>query len=141
MAGDAFWKQSNVYEFFGLDFMLDDQLNLWFIECNASPQFVETNDRSLGFLITMLSDMFEIQYAYYRSRMKRTLDVIKRMQTEIERKGSTDYEKWRGEYKEAVKNRLEPEYKISENSSFSLIMDENLSGADAYFGLIDSECI
>ena len=141
MAGDAFWKQSNVYEFFGLDFMLDDKLNLWFIECNASPQFVETNDRSLGFLVTMLNDMFEIQYAYYRSRMKRTLDVIKRMQNEIESKGSTDYNKWREEYKEAVKNKLEPEYKISEGSSFSLIMDENLPVADAYFGFIEPECV
>ena len=32
-----FLKESNVFEMFGLDFMLDDKLNLWFIECNASP--------------------------------------------------------------------------------------------------------
>jgi len=30
-------KSSSVFEFFGIDFMIDDNLNLWFIECNASP--------------------------------------------------------------------------------------------------------
>mmetsp|Transcript_4528 Transcript_4528/g.3745 ORF Transcript_4528/g.3745 Transcript_4528/m.3745 type:complete len:144 (-) Transcript_4528:63-494(-) len=30
-------KSPSVFEMFGLDFLLDERLNLWFIECNASP--------------------------------------------------------------------------------------------------------
>ena len=40
----------NVFEMFGLDFLLDEDLNLWFIECNASPQMVGTNDYKTEFL-------------------------------------------------------------------------------------------
>ena len=141
MGGEAFWNQSNVYEFFGLDFMLDDKLNLWFIECNASPQFVETNPRSLGFLTTMLKDMFEIQYAYYRSRMSRVLPIIERMQKEFEKTDEVDVASYRAEYAMANKNYLEPQYEISKNNTFSLIMDENLYGAEAYFGFISSDCV
>lgn len=141
MGQHAFWKQSNVYEMFGLDFMLDDKLNLWFIECNASPQFVETNERSLKFLNTMLTDMFEITYGLYKSRMTRILKVLKEFEKEKEEVEAIDLTKWKDLYSEAAKNRFEPDFEISANSSFKLILDENKSGADAYFGLIDPECV
>jgi len=141
MGKDAFWNQSNVYEFFGLDFMLDEELNLWFIECNASPQFVETNPRSLGFLTTMLKDMFEIQYAYYRSRMSRVLPIIERMQKELEKKEEVDINKYKAEFQIANKNYLEPQYQISQNNTFSLILDENLPAEKAYFGFVAPECV
>ena len=141
MGSHSFWNQSNVYEFFGLDFMLDDKLNLWFIELNASPQFVETNERSLGFLTTMLQDMFEITYGLYRSRMKRILNVIQRMENDIKINEKPDYNIWREEYKVASSNKFEPEYEISQNNTFSLIIDQNLPGAQAYMGFIDEECV
>ena len=142
MSSYTFWNQSNVYEFFGLDFMLDNDLNLWFIECNSSPQFVETNERSLGFLTTMLNDMFEIQYSYYKSRMKRVLNVIRGMQADLRKdERPIDYKSWKAAYKEAAANRLEPEYQINKNNSFTLIIDQNLPGAEAYMGYLAPECI
>ena len=51
--------------------MLDDSLNLWFIECNSSPQLIGTNQLKTDVLTKMLKDMFEIQYGLLRSRMKR----------------------------------------------------------------------
>lgn len=39
MTQHSYLRSSNVFELFGLDFMLDEHLNLWFIECNASPVF------------------------------------------------------------------------------------------------------
>jgi len=37
MSKSKFFQDSRVFELFGLDFILDSELNLWFIECNASP--------------------------------------------------------------------------------------------------------
>jgi len=138
MSAHAFWNQSNVYELFGLDFMLDEELNLWFIECNSSPQLIGTNEYKTNFLIKMLEDVFEIQYSYYRSRMKRALRLIKRMNGE-ESEGEKE-NKWRKEYSKISKNFFEPEYQLSPNNSFRLIMDLNLNGTDAYFGHIQPEC-
>lgn len=141
MTAGSFWKQSNVFEMFGLDFMLDDNLNLWFIECNSSPQLIGTNDYKTKFLVTMLRDLFEIQYAYYRSRMQRLLGVIKQMQQESEKDGNIDYGYWRQEYARASSNRLEPEFTIRKANSFVKIIDKNELGPKAYFGNLRDECV
>jgi len=141
MSHHAFWKQSNVYEMFGLDFMLDDELNLWFIECNASPQLIGTNELKTKFLVTMLRDLFEIQYGLYRSRMRRLLTVIKKMNIDAAQDGNIDYDNYRTLYAQAAKNRFEPEYEISSTNTFKLIMDENLDGPERYMNLLDPECV
>ena len=135
MSSDAFWNQSNVYELHGLDFMLDDNLNLWFIESNPNP-LLAVKQALIGRMIT---DLFEIQYAYYRSRMKRVLEVIRKMEAESV-DGEFDYEKWKGVYQLAVKNRLEPEFKVSEKNTFTLILDESRPKEKAYFGHVPSGC-
>jgi len=140
MSAHAFWNQSNVYEMFGLDFMLDDELNLWFIECNSSPQLIGTNDYKTQFLIKMLTDLFEIQYGLYRSRMTRILEVLKKINEESKKYGTVDYNEWRDDYAKAAKNRFEPQYEPSKDNSFKLIMDLNRKGSEAYFGHIDPEC-
>jgi len=141
MSHHAFWQESNVYEMFGLDFMLDDKLNLWFIECNSSPQLIGTNELKTNFLVKMLNSLFEIQHGLYRSRMKRVLALIKRIQEESLGNGRIEYELYRNEYKDAVRNRFEEEYQPSEDNSFKLILDENLSGPDRYFGHLADDCV
>jgi len=140
MSAHAFWNQSNVYEMYGLDFMLDDELNLWFIECNSSPQLIGTNEHKTKFLIQMLEDLFEIQYGLYRSRMSRILNLLKKVSKDSADDGRIDYTQWRAEYAEASKNRFEPEFEISADNSFKLIMDKNIEGPDAYFGHLQPEC-
>ena len=121
--------------------MLDNQFYLWMTSINASPQFVETNETNLDFLTTMLKDMFEITYSLYRSRMKRVLKVLQRMENDIKKNEKLDYGIWRDDYKAATSNRFEPEYEISKNNTFTLIVDGNLSGAQAYMGAIDEQCV
>jgi len=140
MSAHSFWNQSNVYEMFGLDFMLDDELNLWFIECNSSPQLIGTNDLKTKFLIKMLEDIFEIQYGLYRSRMSRVLKLFKRISQQSAESGRIDYVAWRDQYAEASRNRFEPEYETSPDNSFKIIMDLNREGADAFFGILDEDC-
>lgn len=141
MTAHAFWKQSNVFEMFGLDFMLDEDLNLWFIECNSSPQLVGTNTYKTNFLIKMLKDLYEIQYAFFKSRMARVVKIIKQMELEGVMEGAINYTKWRQEYTEASRNRLEPQFNISADNSFHLIMDLNKDKSEAYFGNLRDECI
>jgi len=135
----TFWKQSNIHELHGLDFMLDEDLQLWFIECNPNPLLTGVKPELIE---KMLLDMFEIQYAYYHSRMKRVLEVIRNMQTALKEKDNVNMAKWKKQYKSAVKNRLEPEFQISQSNTFSLFIDQNLlPSSDAYFGYLDEECI
>ena len=126
-----------MYELYGLDFMLDEDMQLWFIECNPNPLL----DGVKPELITrMLMDLYEIQFAYYRSRMTRVLDVIKKMQKEMVTKKNVDYEKWRKQYQVAVQNKIEPAYKISKANTWEVIMDESQPISKAYFGHIPAEC-
>ena len=139
----SLYQVSNVFELFGLDFVLDDDLNLWFIECNASPQLVATNDRKKTFLTNMLSDIFEVQSAYYKSRMSRTFKFMERMVAQINSSPDTvDYSKFKAEFHSSIDiNKLEPEFTISPSNGFSLILDKNIEGEGAYFGHLEKECI
>ena len=119
--------------------MLDDDLNLWFIESNPSPLLSGTSKYMTYYKV--VSSHFEIQYAYMKSRMKRAMNVIRAMQQEINAGAVVNYGKWKTEYQKAVKNRLEPEFEISKNNTFTLVMDQNLPGEQAYVGYITKECL
>jgi len=141
MTGSAFWKQSNVYELFGLDFMLDENMELWYIECNPNPLL----DGVMTDMITrMLTDLMEIEHAYYRSRMRRLVKVVKDFQARIKRSNkitSGELKRWKASYQSEAKNRLEPQYQISKANTFKLIMDESKPGAQAYLGILPDECV
>lgn len=49
MTQHSYLKDSRVFEMFGLDFLLDSKLNLWFIECNASPVIQGTSEEKAKF--------------------------------------------------------------------------------------------
>jgi hypothetical protein len=50
--------------------MLDESLNLWFIQCNASPVFQGTTSEKLIFQTTLLRDALEIENSYLQPRIK-----------------------------------------------------------------------
>jgi len=140
MASDAFWKQSNAYQLLSLDFMLDDNFNLWFIEGNPNPQLAATNSYLGRLLRKMLKDLHEIQFGLYKSRMTRIFKAMQKMQKEQE-KGDVDYKKWQAEYKKAASNKFEPQYKPSKTNSFVLVLDESIPGVKGYQGNLKAECI
>jgi len=141
MTSPFYLKQSNVYGLFGLDFMLDDEFRLWFIEANPNPQMLATSP-FLGQLLTqMVQSVFEIEYGLYRSRMKRALELIKNMMDEKEAGFTVNYSHWKLQYQAAIKNKFEPGFYMSEYNTFSLVMDESLPGSDAYRGYLDDRCV
>jgi len=139
MGSYTFLKESNVHELHGLDFMLDENLKLWFIECNPNPLLTGVKPE---LIVPMLKNMFTIQYSYYRSRMLRVLDLLYYLQQETLQQGTVDYAKWRAQYQAATRNRLEPRYKIKADNTWQLIMDENLlPSTAAYSDYVPQECI
>ena len=141
MSKHAFWRHSSVYEIFELDFILDDDLNVWFTGASGSPQFTATNPLKEKFIIETLTDMFEIQYAYLRSKTNRLITIVHKVMDVLFQLKKYDIAAAKAEFFKANKNFLEPQYKISENNTWSKIVDENLQGTEAYMNLIDSECI
>jgi len=141
MAEDSFYKTSSVFEMYGLDFVMDEHTDLWFIECNPSPQLVGTTQKKTDFIIKMITDLFKIQYAYLRSRMKRVHAFIRKMQNRELDGENLDFPKLRNEFDVINKNRLEPEFQISKTNSFTLILDKNLNEENAYFNHLNKDCI
>lgn len=142
MTQHTYWQGSNVFEMFGVDFMLDEDLNLWFIECNSSPQYTATNKYKAELMIKMLLDMFEIQFAYYRSRMLRTFRLISKFNEDVSQDKDIDYLEYKKKYIIASLNRLEPEFQLSPNNTFVPIIDMNrkVKGENPFFDYIPKEC-
>ncbi|RZM27129.1 MAG: hypothetical protein EOO88_14520, partial [Pedobacter sp.] len=89
MSQYSFLRQSPLFELFGVDFMLDSDLNLWFIECNTSPVLKGTSDEKERFVSKMLRDQFEIVIGLLRSRMKRVLVFVNQITAELKVVGAT----------------------------------------------------
>ena len=120
---------------------MDENLNIWFIECNPSPQYVGTNERKTQFLTKMLTDMLKIQMAYYKSRMTRAFNFMNNIFKNHEKAEDIDYEVLRKEFETKINtNYLEPQYKIGPDNGFKLIIDKNIQGEGAYFGILEKEC-
>jgi len=93
--------------------MLDENLNLWFIECNASPVFQGTTSEKLIFQTTLLRDAWEIENSYLQSRIKRlnkfTTDLKKVNQTVFTQ---DEWDKMRTDLVKINRNYIDVEFKI-----------------------------
>ncbi len=92
-------------------------------------------------MVEMLSGMFEIQYAYLRSKIKRMFAIVDRYYATLHSNGADDIEIVKREFSGATKNFLEPEWSIGSNNTWKKILDENIPGKGAYMGLLDDDCI
>ena len=148
MSQSSFSKLSAVYELFGVDFMLDEDLNLWFLECNSGPVLTGTSEEKEKFMITMIRDHFEIVKGLLRSRNKRIITyinkVVKEMQAFKKKTGTykfKDTDKKQEEFRQVIKNKFEPEFEPLANNTWHKIIDENLYGSQRYMNLIEEKCL
>jgi len=140
-------KHRSVYELMGLDFTLDDQLNLWFIEGNTRPALVGYSYERGEILKAMLRDLWDIMFRLVRSRMKRVIDLMNDMADEIP-EDCTDKailsryaDKYRSRFKSAARNGFEPEFEPTEYNTWYPVIDENHAGTKRYFDLLPEECL
>jgi len=147
MSQESFLKKSSVFVLLGLDFMLDSNLNLWFIEANTRPALElpgATQETELK--IKLLKDHLVIVTGLLRSRMKRMINYVNLLISEGAAKRTSDNELWidnsklrSAELHEVLKNHFEPEFEPPVDNGFKIIIDENKRGEEKYFGL-NEEC-
>ena len=148
MSQATFSAKSSTYEIFGLDFMLDDNMDLWFIEANAQPLLDGWSDDTKRFFNKILYDSFEIVYGLLKSRTKRIVQFVNKLiqEDQVGKVSSNvfyieDLNAKRKEFKEISKNYFEPEYLPGPDNDYQIILDDNLQGMDRYMGLIESKCL
>jgi len=146
MVSGSFLKRSQIYELYGTDFMLDDNLNLWFIECNSGPVLSGSSEEKEKFVTKMLADHFDIVTNLLKSRRKRAVNYINK----LIRRGDifevdgqfmvADLEFRQAEFKEITKNKFEPEFEPSTGNGFHKIVDDNYNDLNRYSNLLPEEC-
>lgn len=150
---EDYLKQGGTFELFGVDYMLDDQLNLWVIEINSSPSMFNTSSYDKFLLkYTMVKEMMEIEFALLRSRVKRLLDFYSRLSSELSRElytrhppGPSTIEEFvveafnqrkseiMSEYQRINRDFLSHGYEFPKNGSWLKIYEEKLDGEPAYY--------
>ena len=146
MTSHGFLRRSSLYELYGVDFMLDEDLNLWFIEANSGPAFGGYSQPMEKTIVKMLQDHFEIVSGLVKSRMKRVADYVNKIINDglVSVDSSvkiTELDDRINEFKVISRNYFEKEYEPNVTNGFSKIIDENYGGTQTYQGLISEECL
>ena len=148
MSKHALLKKSNLFQLMAVDFMLDDNLKVWFIEANSLPGMPR---KTLDNIPSMFSDLVEVTFSLLRSRMKRVVNYLNELSEKLPNKKDVnykdnypfkyDYEEHKAHFRKINSNYLEPELSISQKNGFRKILDENKEGIEKYSGLIPEDCI
>jgi len=148
MTTHAFRKDRTTFELFGVDFLLDTNLNLWFIEANSGPAIGGYSVPMEKFIVKMVQDHFEIAYGILKSRMKRVLSYVNKIidhnEAKLDVNGEIeirDLQAKEREFREISKNYFEREFEPSLTNGFKKIIDANYEGMKMYQGLVEPECL
>ena len=148
MTSHAFRKDKTTFQLFGVDFLLDTNLNLWFIEANSGPAIGGYSVPMEKFIVEMVQDHFDIVYGILRSRVKRILNYINKIVQEGEvillSTGEVEIknlEAKRREFDKVSKNYFEKEFEPKPTNGFKKIVDANYEGVDMYQGYLEPECL
>jgi hypothetical protein len=77
---DLLFKDSRVGELFGVDFIMDDDLRLWILECNRNPNFLAVTEGRMNKFSGLITEITMLQQAYIRSKYVRIKRFIETMQ-------------------------------------------------------------
>ena len=150
MTQESFAKRSSLYEIYGVDVVIDNELNIWFIEANAQPDLeVATLSKGVGEVVKdFMYDTFEVLFGLLRSRTKRIIEYVNGLTREInewEVIGKEieiqDLGEKKKEFEIISKNYFESEFEPKRKSKLIKVVDENLLGMEKYSNIIPSECL
>jgi len=149
MSQKSIKKLSNIYQLWGLDFMFDNDLKLWFIEANTRPALKGTSDEKRTFMTNMIYAQFDIVYGLLRSRMKRVVQFINELTEKIPpnavtKKGKVkhipDLDQVKKDFNKINKNKFDKEFEHYDRTEFHKVVDDNYKGPKRYAELIPQEC-
>ena len=143
MSMSALEQRSGTFRIMGFDFMLDDKMNLWFIEANTSPQITQTDIHRRQFTELMIRDALEIEFALLRSRVQRLREFVRTAGLEYrEKRDNWDQKSLTKMFEAANKEKLEDGYTISTTNQWAKIIDLSLEGGEEnrYLGNLHSSC-
>jgi len=63
--------------------MMDEKLNLYFVEANTDPKLEPNNEKKAETFKKLLNGIFDIQLGYLRSRLKRVIQFVNKIEDEI----------------------------------------------------------
>jgi len=138
MSQSKFLNKSSIYELYAVDFVMDENLNLWFIDANSMPSLQGWTPDRVQFFNRMLSETFEIVSGLLKSRAKRIVGYINELCANeafgAEVGGIQIYglERRREEFKKLSSNYFEREFEPCLSNGFVKIIDENYIGTKKY---------
>jgi len=146
-AEGSFLENSSVYELLGVDFMLDSNMDVWFLEANSGAAFSSYPPDLEEIIIKMIQDHFVVVHSLLKSRMKRIIkfvnDLINEDMVEIVTETSVEIENQAEniiKFEEITKNYYEKEFELGPDNGFVKIIDGWQTGYERYQGLIDASC-
>lgn len=74
---DMMFEDSRFGEFFGVDFLLDDDFVLWIFECNRNPNFLAVTEGRKEKFGRLIPDMIELQWRLVKSKFVRVRQFVR----------------------------------------------------------------
>ena len=142
MSKETWKKQSGVFRLIGMDFMMDQEFNLWFIESNYGPQLPKLLEERWHFMEVLIRDLFEIEYALLRSRMLRIRMFLKKVLGENSIQNLTgNIDSLKKQFSEVNIDRFETEFPLRDTNTFQKIIDLNFGeNIEGYMYVLDDSC-
>lgn len=134
-------KSADLFETFGVDFVIDEDLKISVIEVNASPMVVGTNKRKTKLMMDMMVGLFNITFAQQFSRTERGLKYIEENRNDIMNSLPEELLKHQEAFKKLYVNKVDKKYEeMFVNNPWKLVYDESLEGSAKYAGLLTDDC-
>jgi len=146
---NGFPKSSSIYELFALDFMMDEEFNLWFLDAEHGDLFTGKTDNGNGeATMRMLEDHLEIVIGLMRSRVRRVVNYVNRLirdnKVEAKSRGRIKFDNEEQrllEFQEMSKNYFELDYEPKRTNGFTKIMDGNHYSFQRFNLIMERECL
>lgn len=140
-------RNPNLFEVYGVDFVIEEDYKIYVVEVNASPMQVGTSQSKTKLMRRMNRDLVKIQLAYLRSRVTRTINFV-RAHKSVLNDPNTDKKTLKelgARFRSLYRNQLMPEYeKTLQNIAWEKMTDESIGAINAttYNNLVEGQdCI
>ncbi|CAD8137738.1 unnamed protein product [Paramecium pentaurelia] len=143
----AFYQDSRFCEFLAIDFLLDNDLDIWLLEINYNPQILSVTSDRIKRNYKMIEDTMEIAFAYLKSKYKRIKIFLQEELMKYQYSGNrirqVDFRNQFGKHFNQLLDdvQIDQEFSLSKDNLYAHIIDESKQGNEKYFNLIDAECI